>query len=69
MRRVLDLLVATGLLMLLIAWCVGCMAVPLWVVTLLPVDGMAERILALIAAGFGLWCGLWTVAKLTHSRM
>lgn len=55
--------------MLLIAWCVGCMAIPLWAVTVLPVDGMTERILAVVAAVAGLWFSLWTAAKLTHSRM
>ena len=60
---------ATGLIILLIAWCVACMAVPLWIVTVLPIEGMAERLAAVIAALGGLIFALWSVAKLTRSRL
>lgn len=54
---------------LLIAWCIGCMSVPLWLVTTLPIGGMVERVLAVLAVGGGLWFALWVAAKITKSRI
>lgn len=69
LRQVLDLLLGAALFVLLMAWCVGCMAVPLWAVGLLPVYGVAERALAIFAAGGGLVFSLWTVSKVTRSKL
>lgn len=69
LRQALDILTATALFVLLIAWCIGCMSVPLWLVTTLPIGGMAERVLAVLAVGGGLWFALWVAAKLTKSRI
>ena len=69
LRQALDILTATALFVLLIAWCIGCMSVPLWLVTTLPIGGMVERVLAVLAVGGGLWFALWVAAKLTKSRI
>ena len=69
LRQALDILTATALFVLLIAWCIGCMAAPLWLVTALPIGGVAERALAVLAVGGGLWFALWVAAKITKSRI
>ena len=61
MRQALDILTATALFVLLIAWCIGCMSVP-------PM-GKVERVLAVLAVGGGLWFALWVAAKITKSRI
>lgn len=53
----------------LLGWCVACMTGFLWVANLLPGDGVLQRI-ALVGAAFGgLLFALWSVARLTGSRL
>lgn len=50
------------------AWCVGWMAAMVWLADQVPGDGVPQRMLLVVAAGFGLWLSLWLLAKATRSR-
>jgi hypothetical protein len=67
-RPVLSVFLAAAGFFLLSAWCIFCMAAPLWLVIHSPIDGMPARAAAVVACVAGLWFALWTVAKLTRSR-
>lgn len=55
--------------MMVLAWCSGCMFGMLWISNQVPLDGMLERALNLVAAFGGLAFALLVLAKVTGSRL
>jgi len=68
LSHVLDWLIRSVLLIAFLAFCVGCMAAPLWIVARIPLPDVVAPLAHLVAGIAGLWFALWVGAKVTGSR-
>lgn len=69
LSEILKFLVTVICAMLVLSWCAGCLFGFLWVAKQIPVDGMLQRAIHLVAALGGLAFSLWVMAKATKSRL
>jgi hypothetical protein len=62
---------AVGGLMGILVWCVACLTAALWVVdrAIPGGDSTIKRVLMLIAMIGAMWFAIWTLARLSHSRL
>ena len=69
-KVVAGFLLAVGGLMGILVWCVACLTAAAWAVDrAIPGDTVFKRAVLMAALIGALWFAIWTLARLSHSRL